>query len=288
MTDVGGERYADLAPAHAGGLQLPRPVPDHPGDGPANLVPADLGQPLGEASGQLDPGRSGEHAEGRGHAGAGREDQGADAEGSGHPPRMDGAGSSGGDHGEPPKVAATFDGMHAGGAGHVLVDHPVDRRGGVFRWQADRFAEPSNGSPRRGEVQRHLSAQEELGVEIPEQEVGVRDGRFRPPEAVTGRPRVRSCALRPHLGQPERPDPGDAPSPRPDFDQVDDGNAHGEATALGEAVHAGRLDLSRDQGPAILDQARLGGGPAHVEGQDVGPPHCGSPEPGREDAGSRA
>ena len=91
---------------------------------------------------------------------------------------------------------------------------------------------------------------------------------------VAGGSRLRARALR---ADPERTagvEPGDAPAACAHFREVDDRHPDGMAGAVEPApdialaadlVFGGRLD------PAVLDQARLGGGAAHVEGDEVRP-----------------
>ena len=59
---------------------------------------------------------------------------------------------------------------------------------------------------------------------------------------------------------------GDAAAAGADLDQVDRGHGDGQAAALAEAIAAVNLEQPGDQRRAVLDQAGLGGGAAHVEG----------------------
>ena len=191
---------------------------------------------------------------------------------------MNRARPAGGDQREASEIAAPLDGVHAGGSGHVLVDHPVNRHRGIVGRQPQAIPQSRHGGSGRGDVQVHLPAQEEIWVEVPEQEVGIGDRRHGPAPTVAGRTGVRPGAFRPHRGKPEGSHAGEASSARPDLDEVDDGNPQREPAPLGEAVDARGLYLSGHHGPAVLDQAGLGGGPAHVESEDVGTARRRAPE----------
>ena len=64
--------------------------------------------------------------------------------------------------------------MDAGGRRHVLVDHPVDAPRGLRDVEAEGTGDVLVDRPARGvAVEPHASTQEELGIEIAEQQVGV-------------------------------------------------------------------------------------------------------------------
>ena len=122
---------------------------------------------------------------------------------------------------------------------------------------------------RRLDVEGHLAAEEEPGIEIAEHEVGVRDGGKRSPAAVAGRAGVGARGLRPAGEQPERVDVRQRPAADADLDHVDRRRLDRQARAAREAVGARGLELVRDERAAVLDQAQLGGRAAHVEGHQV-------------------
>jgi hypothetical protein len=59
---------------------------------------------------------------------------------------------------------------------------------------------------------------------------------------------------------------------RADLDHLDDGDAHGHAGALDEALGARDLEPAGGLRAGVVDQAELGRGAAHVEGEDLGRP----------------
>ena len=124
-------------------------------------------------------------------------------------------------------------------------------------------------APRRVPVEPHLAAEEEVGVEIAEHEVGVGHGRLGAAEAVGHGTGAGARALRPHHEPAQRVHAGDGASAGADLDHLDDRDLDREPAALLEVVAAVDLELRRDQRLAVRDHARLGGGAAHVEGEEV-------------------
>ena len=123
--------------------------------------------------------------------------------------------------------------------------------------------------PRRLDVEAHVAAEEEPGVEVAEHEVGVRHGRTRPAAAVAGGAGVGARGLRPAGEQAERVDARQRPAADADLDHVDRRRLDRQARAAREAVRARGLELVRDERAAVLDQAQLGRRAAHVERHQV-------------------
>ena len=95
---------------------------------------------------------------------------------------------------------------------------------------------------RRPRVEGHVAAEEVVGVEDAEQQIGVGDRRLGAALAVAGRARVGAGRLRPDLQQAEVVDPGERAAAGADLDQVDRRHGDREARALLEAVDAGDLE----------------------------------------------
>ena len=215
--------------------------------------------------------RRGEHADAAHHARGGRDDHRRGAERGGHAEGVDRAGAAEREQRQAGGVVAALGGVHAGGAGHVLVDEAVDAPGGLLDGQVERLGDVGlDRLRRRVDVERHLAAEEEVGVEVAEHEVGVGDRGLRPAAAVTGRAGVGARGLRAAGEQPERVDVGERPAADADLDHVDRRRLDREAAAAREAVGARGLELVRDQRAAVLDQAQLGRRAAHVERHQVG------------------
>ena len=160
--------------------------------------------------------------------------------------------------------------MDAEGARHVLVHDVVDAEGGPFERETEWLRYPlGNRRFGAGEVEAHCSAEEVVGVQVAEDEVGVAERRLRSPLRVAGGARGGSGALR------TDPDgsPGirlrDAATPRADLDHVDDRGAHRQPAPRLELVRSRdleRVDLHRR---ALTHQRPFGGGASHVEGEQV-------------------
>ena len=179
---------------------------------------------------------------------------------------MDRTGAAEREQGELLDVLAALDRVDACRGRHVLVDQLVNPPGRAHRLEAERPADPRFDRARRGRgIEAHLAAEKELRVEIAEHQIGIGHGRLVAALPVAGRARIGAGAVRPDLEQPEAVDPGDAAAAGADLDHLDHRHLDRQAAALLEAVLAVDLEICRDQGFAMLDQAGLGGGAAHVE-----------------------
>ena len=107
--------------------------------------------------------------------------------------------------------------------------------------------------------------------------IGIRDRRVPPVPAIAGRARLGAGALGPNLDAPEAVHRRDGTAAGPDFHHFDDGNAHGQPRSFLESIGAAHLELPGQLGLGPVDQADLGRGAAHIEGQ-----HLVQPAPGRD------
>ena len=114
-----------------------------------------------------------------------------------------------------------------------------------------------------GDVERHLAAEEAVGAEPPEHQIGVGDGRLGAAEPVAGRPGRRAGALRPDA-QAAVIDARDRAAAGADLEDVHHGDLHRQ-----RLVVAADQRLRGGQRLALVDDAGLGGGAAHVEGDGV-------------------
>ncbi len=111
-----------------------------------------------------------------------------------------------------------------------------------------------------GAVEPHGAVEKALGVDAPENEIGVGHDRVERALAVGGRPRIGTRALRPDMDAADGIAPGDRAATGADLHDIDDRELH----RLARGFAADHIALF-DRGRAVGDQAGLGGGAAHVE-----------------------
>ena len=116
-------------------------------------------------------------------------------------------------------------------------------------------------------VELHGPAREVVRVQVAQDQVGVGDRRLPSPAPVAGRPRRRARALGPH-GDHAQGGPGEGAAAGADLDQVDGLDVHRDPASRGEAYLV-ELEGGGGEGFPLLDEGELGGGPAHVEGDQI-------------------
>ena len=124
----------------------------------------------------------------------------------------------------------------------------------------------------RRRVDREPSAEEMGTAQVSEHYVRIGHRRAVPAEAVAGGSRLRPRASGADPQRAARIDPGDAAAPRAHLREIDDRQADGMAGAVQPAPDvalAAHLVLGGGLDAAVLDEARLGGGAAHVEGDEI-------------------
>ena len=215
-----------------------------------------------------------QHADRGGDAGVRRDQHGGDAELARQCVGVQRSGAAEGDEHELAGIVAALHGHQAHRADHVGVGDLHDAGGGGDRVERQwRGHAVGDGLARGGGVQRHLAAEEERGVQPAEDQVGVGDGRRGAAAAVAGRARPRACAARAHAERAARVDPRFAAATGADLHQIDHRRADGIAAAAALAERGHRLGADLDLGGqpelAVLDEADLGGRPAHVERHHV-------------------
>ena len=122
-------------------------------------------------------------------------------------------------------------------------------------------------------VDRELAPAQERRVQVTQHHAGVGDRRRLAAEAVAHRTRPGPGAPRPDLHRAAGVDVDDRAAARPDLREID-GRDVQQVPAAGEQARAGHdaaahRVLAGAGVLAALDERRLGGGPAHVEADDV-------------------
>ena len=123
---------------------------------------------------------------------------------------------------EIPEIDALLGGVDRGRVRHVVVHDFIDAARGTdgvdAEWLGDVLLD-GRGCPLW--VEPHLAAEEIVGVEVAEQQVGIGDRRRRAACPVAGRPGIGARAVGTDAQQAQRVDPGDAAAAGTDLDEVD-------------------------------------------------------------------
>ena len=175
-----------------------------------------------------------------------------------------------GNHGVGAEVLAVFDGVDAGGVGHVLVHDLGQPPCGFGRVHIQAVGEM--GLQRRLgpiRIKRDGAAREMGWVELAQHKVRIRHRWPVAAAPVAGGAGFGACAFGAHTDLVQRIHMGERSAPCPDLDHVDHRNGNRHARALFKTIAAGHFEDAGGLGRLVLDQADLGGGPAHVEAQHL-------------------
>ena len=174
---------------------------------------------------------------------------------------MERTGPAEGQQGEAAGVVAPLDADHADGVGHVLVGDLHHGMGQLLHRHAQRCGHGLCRRPGRGLVELHPAAEEVLGVQAAQHQVGVGEREVLPARPVADGAGIGPGAVGADLEEPAGVDPGDRPPARADGSDVD--QRHGRGYAPLDLVGGGVA------GPAVKDQTHIGAGAAHVQGHQV-------------------
>ena len=209
----------------------------------------------------VDAGVGEDEAEGRELAGVVGDDARRDAGVVHQVGRVQRAGAAEGQQREVARVEAALDQHRAERAHHVVVGDLHDGERRLLRGAPKGLGDARDRLLRRCHVEGHLAAEEVLGVDAAEQQVGVGDRRALAAGAVAGGAGVRARALGPHPQHAALVDPGDGAAARADGADVDHGDLDGDAEL--HLVVGGEILLPAHDG------RRVGRRAAHVEGDEV-------------------
>jgi hypothetical protein len=177
--------------------------------------------------------------------------------------RVQRPGAAEGQQGEAPRVDAALDGHHPQRAHHLGVGHAHDALRARADLEVERAGQPFDRRVRRVGVEGHVTGQRDVGAQMAQNEVRVGDRGLGPAAPVARRPRLGARAARTHAQGAARVAPGDRAAAGADGVDVDHGQRQRPAADL-----AGR----RLAHAAVLDDAHVARGAAHVEAQQVGHP----------------
>jgi len=174
------------------------------------------------------------------------------------------------DQGGPARIGSLLHRNSADGAFHMSLYHLQETLGQRQAVYPHAVAEAVEDRQSGLEVERQAAAEAGGRIDVAQGDMGVGDSGLFPTQAVGGRSRAGPGAFG---ADPERAagiDPGEAPAPGPH--RVNGDRGHSTNVAVDGPLVA-------DLRPAALDPAYVGGGAAHVEGDDpavaASPPHLG-------------
>ena len=198
-------------------------------------------------------------------AGSARDHDLRDAQFARHHRRMQGAGAAIGDEAEFGCVEAALGG------------HPAHHMGHLGRGDAQNAVcrRPEIETERRGDagferassafdVEAHLAAEKAVGGQPPEDEVGIGDGRLGAAAPIAHRTGLRARAFRTDMQRAAHFDARDRAAAGADLLDVDHRHLHRQTGGVAADERA-----AGHQHLAAMDDAGLGGGAAHVEGDGV-------------------
>ena len=148
------------------------------------------------------------------------------------------------------------------------------------RFEAERRADRLvDGDARLVGRELDRAAGEVAGIDAAQHDVGIGHGGLGAAAAVARRAGLGAGALRADIDARQRIDRGDRAAAGADLDHLDHRDAQRQAAALEEAVLPRDLEGARMLRLAVVDQADLGGGAAHVEATGPCRGRTGAPAP---------
>ncbi len=163
-----------------------------------------------------------QRAERREQTGMGRHDDTGHPEMRGDIDGVEGARAAKGDEREVAVIDAAIDGHQTNRVRHVLRRRVEDGERRLLHTEPDIAGQRLDRAPRRLGVEADFAAEEEVGIEAAQHDIGVGDGGLGAAAAVAGRAGVGARAARPDAQQPPRVDVGDRAAAGADRGVVDE------------------------------------------------------------------
>ena len=160
-----------------------------------------------------------------------------------------------------PRINALLHRARADRVGHVGVEDGEHAFGALVHAEVEALGEVADGALRRGLVQGHFAAQEVVLAEPAQDDVGVGDRGQGAAPAISRGTRARSSAARAHAEGTAAVPPGDAAAAGADAVDVD----HRDHQRIAGDPGIARRGLAE---MAVLDDADVGAGAAHIEGDE--------------------
>ena len=169
------------------------------------------------------------------------------------------------------RIAALFRHMHAGRRRHGLIHNAANAKRGIIGAHAQFCGKiTTHGARHGGQIKRHFATQEIGWVKPAKHQVGIGYGGLNTAAPVADGARLGAGTARADLHQPGSGiNPRDGTTARADFDHIHHGYFQWQAGTLLKAPHTPRFKIEFAVRRAILDQAHLGRGAAHVIGNHL-------------------
>ena len=185
-----------------------------------------------------------------------------------HAIAMHGAAAAKGNHHAAFVILSTFNGMHARGIGHILIHHFHHAKRGHISGKCElpthmlgqRLARLIRIKPER-------APREKFRIVAAKRKIGVRHRRVRAAAPITGGAGISAGAFGANLNAPHAIHLRDGTAARANFHHFNHGDAQRQAGTFLEAPNARDFKSTRRLRAEIINQADLGRGAAHVEGQ---------------------
>ena len=174
-----------------------------------------------------------------------------------------------GDDGKIAWIAALFDNMDSGRAGHVFTYQIENPPGGNLDADIKPVGDDLQRVPRPLTIEGHFPAEERRCIKKAQCKIRIRDSGRGPAQRITGRARRGAGAIGAHLEQAELVHPTNGSTARADLYHVDHRRMDRYAAAPLEAVRTTRFEHRRHVRLAITDEARLGRRSTHVEREHI-------------------
>ena len=256
---------ADLVPIHSVGPELHRDPRFHRREIAVEATEVERAAYLKLRLDRIVAELRGQEPDGRSNAGERRNDDLRDTDPGCHLHRVQRPRAAECDQREVARVDPLLHRARADRVRHVRVDdreHPFRRLAMV---EAEPAREPADRGSGRRLVESHRAPEEVVAIEPSQHHVGIGDRRLGAAVPVGGRAGRRACALGAYPERPAPVDPGDGAAAGPDGVDVD--HRHEHRISGDPGIARGRLGEA-----ALVDDADVGRGTAHVEGDELAAP----------------
>ena len=183
---------------------------------------------------------------------------------------MHGATATKGNHHTAFVVLGAFDGMYARGVGHILIHHLNHAKCCHISGKRELPTHMLGQClARLIRIKPERTTREKFRIVAAKSKIGVRHRGVRAATPITGRARISARTFGANLNAPHAIHLRDGSATRADFHHFNHGNTQRQAGTLLEAPNPRDFKSARRLRAEVINQADLGRGTAHVEGQHL-------------------